>query len=74
MINRRNTMYYTLPEEFTGGKKTKDATMSISINLVLPKEFEGKADKLIDEINDEGGKMFVKFMKKSIKKYLEKGS
>lgn len=73
MINRRNTVYYALPEEFTGSKKAKDASMAISINLVLPKELEGKADKLIDEINDEASKMFAKFMKKQIKKHLEKG-
>lgn len=72
MINRRNTVYYTLPEEITGSKKAKDASMAISINLVLPKELEGKADKLIDAINDEASEMFAKFMKKQIKKYLEK--
>ena len=73
MINRRNNTYFQLPPEFTGGKKSKDASMALSINLVIPKEFEGKkAEKFIDELTQEASEMFIKFMKKSVKKYLEK--
>ena len=70
MINRRGTVYVQLPPELAGSKR-KDAKMEISVNLTIPKEFESKGTDLIDDIIDNAGDDFRKFMKKRIKKALE---
>lgn len=70
MINRRGTIYVQLPPEIAGNKR-KDAKMVVSVNLTVPTEFEGKGADLIDEIIDDAGDAFKKFMKKRIKKALE---
>lgn len=70
MINRRGTVYFQLPEELTGGKR-KDAKMEISVNMTVPKGFENKGTDVIDEIIDDAGEKFKKFMKKRVKKELE---
>lgn len=70
MINRRGTIYVQLPPELAGNKR-KDAKMVVSVNLTVPTVFEGKGADLIDEIIDDAGDAFKKFMKKRIKKALE---
>ena len=71
MITRSANVYYPLPEWFTESRKKRDSNMKFSISLVVPPEFEKKGQKLIDEIIDESGEMFKKYMKKQLKKYKE---
>ena len=71
MINRRANFYYNLPIELTGGTKSKEAKMTVSINMVVPKEMEGKKTmKFIDDEIDMISKDFKKFMAKRIEKLL----
>lgn len=70
MINRRSSAYYALPEEMSGPKQ-KDAKLNISFGMVVPPEFEKKADKFMKEQMDEVAKEFKKFMNKQCRKYLE---
>ena len=71
MINRRAVVYCELPEELAPGK-TKEAKLTISIGMVVPKEMEGKKTmKFIDDEIDMISKDFKKFMAKRIEKLLE---
>ena len=70
MINRRATTYYTLPEELASGK-TKEAKATFSMNLVVPKNMEKKAQKFMKEASDDFSKAFQKWMKKQIEKELD---
>ena len=72
MINRRAVVYCELPEELAPGK-TKEAKLTISIGMVVPKEMEGKkATEFIDNQMDEVSKEFKKFIKKRVTKLLGK--
>ena len=71
MVNRRSSMYFTLPNELTGGEKSKEAKMNVSISMVLPKAMEKKSSKFIDDQMEELSKSFKKFMKKQIEKLME---
>lgn len=70
MINRRNTVYYELPESLVSGKR-KDAKMEMSVNLTIPKELEKKGTKLIDRIMEEAAQEYKKFMRKQLEKLLD---
>jgi hypothetical protein len=72
MINRRATVYRQLPEELAGNK-AKEAKLAISINMVVPKEMEGKkATEFIDDEIDQIAKDFKKFIDKRAQKLLDK--
>lgn len=69
MLNRRGMVYCELPEELFG--KKKEAKLTISIGIVVPKEMEDKkAAKFIDEQMDAVSKEFKKFIKKRSEKLL----
>lgn len=69
MINRRAVIYAELPEELVKGKKSKEAKLEISINLVIPRELEGKkAVEFIDDAIDDVAKGFKKFIRKRSEK------
>lgn len=67
MVNRRQTVYFTLPEEQYPGKQ-KSAHSTISIGVVVPKGLEKKANKFINEVMGDYEKAFKRFMKEQVKK------
>lgn len=70
VYNRSNTTY----QELTGGLgdgKLKDARLTASLNIVVPK---GISRKKVDRFLDESHKEMAKAFKKFIKKELEKSS
>lgn len=67
MVNRRQTVYFTLPEEQYPGKQ-KSAHSTISIGVVVPKGMEKKAGKFISEVMSDYEKAFKRFMKSQVKK------
>lgn len=71
MLNRRSSVYYTLPDELVSGTKTKESKATISIGIVVPKDMEKKAQKFMEEATDDFAKSFKKFMKKQVEKRME---
>lgn len=67
MVNRRNTVYFTIPEDLNPGK-TKEMKANISLGIVVPKELEKKAQKFMDDISDDFSKAFKKWCKKQVEK------
>lgn len=70
MVNRRNTVYYTLPEQIAPGKQ-KDAKLTVSFGAVVPKEMEKKVQKFMDNMHDDIAKAFKKFMDKQCDKLMD---
>lgn len=73
MINRSYTVYYTIPPDILekDTKKRREAKGTISMNVVVPPEFEKKASKFMDSFAKEYEKQFKKFMKREIERKLE---
>lgn len=71
MISRTVNTYVDLPEELTGKKKKSEAKSTMTIQVVVPADFEKKAQKFMDEQLDEVSKKFKKFVKKEIDKRME---
>lgn len=72
MLNRRTTVYKELPDELIHGKTT-EAKLTISINMTIPKELEGKkATAFIDDEMSQIAKDFSKFIDKRADKVLGK--
>lgn len=73
MINRSKTCYVEIPPEIqSGGRKRKDAKMQVSLNLVVPAEFEKKGEKFMKDALKAFDKSFQRFMQDLINKAMEK--
>lgn len=66
--NRSNTTYQKLKGSLAAGK-LKDAKLTASLNVVVPKEIDRKRiDRFLEESHREMAKAFKKFIKKEMEK------
>lgn len=72
MVNRRTTIYAQLPEGMFKPNQS-EAKLSVSLNLVMPKELAGtkKTDELMADLMNACEKEFNSFIKKRLKKMNE---
>ena len=66
-IGRSNVVYAKLPEEYAT-KAIPEAKLTAALNMVVPKELERYAPKILDELHDELSEHFRRELKKRLKK------
>lgn len=60
-INRRATTYVKLDED-SQTKNIKEAKLEVSLNMLVPPDWEKKGMKFLEKANDKLKKMFKEFI------------